>query len=111
MDGQDAAAPKPLVASVNQTGNLDTSADNREHPEHQKEKKTFTIQAFPNPPGENEGKTILGETKVTTNRQGEASFTLETTRRVRAGENVTATATGPGNNTSEFSDPLQAGSP
>ena len=67
--------------------------------------KRFTIQFFSNPPNENEGKTFLGQKRVTTNREGKVSFTFETSKRLPAGARITATATGPGGNTSEFSDP------
>jgi hypothetical protein len=73
-------------------------------PSTKKKKKRFTIQFFSNPQNEDEGKTFLGQKRVTTNRQGKASFSFETTRPLASGEKITATATGPGGNTSEFSD-------
>jgi CSLREA domain-containing protein len=74
-------------------------------PSTRKTKRTFLVQFFSNPAADpNEGRTFLGQKRVTTNRGGKASFTFETDR--VAGGTITATATGPGGNTSEFSDPL-----
>jgi len=81
-------------------GTLDSTPSTR------KKKKRFTIQFFSNPQNEDEGQTFLGETKVTTNKQGKASFNFEPTQPISSGDRITATATGPGGNTSEFSDPL-----
>ena len=78
-------------------------------PSTKKKKKTFTIQFFSNPQNEDEGKTFLGQKRVTTNRQGQVSFSFETTRPLTSGEKITATATGPGGNTSEFSDARTVG--
>jgi Right handed beta helix region len=75
-------------------------------PSTKKKKKRFTIQFFSNPQNEDGGKTFLGQTRVTTNKQGQASFSFETTTPLNTGDRITATATGPGGNTSEFSDPL-----
>jgi hypothetical protein len=69
-------------------------------------KKEFIVQFFANPQNEDEGKTFLGQKKVTTNLQGTVSFTFETTKPLSVGDRITATATDPGGNTSEFSDPL-----
>ena len=79
-------------------GKLDSTPSTR------KKKKSFTVQFFSNPQNEDEGKTFLGQKRVTTNRQGKASFSFETSQTVSAG--VTATATDASGNTSEFSDPL-----
>jgi hypothetical protein len=81
-------------------GTLDSTPSTR------KKKRSFTIQFFSSPSGEDEGETFLGQTKVRTNRQGLASFSFEITRTLPQGDRITATATGPGGNTSEFSDPL-----
>jgi CSLREA domain-containing protein len=72
-------------------------------PSTKKKKKSFTVQFFSNPQNEDEGKIFLGQKKVTTNRQGKASFSFETSKPVSA--RVTATATDASGNTSEFSDP------
>ena len=66
---------------------------------------TFRVQLFSNPSGMNEGKTLLGSQTVSTNGAGDASFTFSTQKEIRLGQNITATATGPGGNTSEFSAP------
>ncbi|MGH3147723.1 MAG: CSLREA domain-containing protein [Rubrobacter sp.] len=65
--------------------------------------KTFLIQFFSNPSGE-EGKTFRGHKNVTTDASGDATFTFTTTGKVGVGQTMTATATGAGN-TSEFSAP------
>jgi CSLREA domain-containing protein len=64
--------------------------------------KTFTLQFFSNPAGENEGKTFLAQRSVTTNANGNAPFTFSFGVAVPAGQTVTATATRL-NSTSEFS--------
>jgi hypothetical protein len=66
--------------------------------------KTFAVRFFSNPPGENEGKTLLGQRAVTTNANGNATFEAAFAKAVTAGRTVTATATGP-EGTSEFSAP------
>jgi CSLREA domain-containing protein len=73
--------------------------------------QTFTIRFFANPvfsPAGYEGKRYLGLKRVTTDENGDASFTRQMAGAVRAGQVITATATGPGGNTSEFSGPRQA---
>ena len=67
--------------------------------------KIFTVQFFSNPEGGDEGKTLLGSKSVTTNGTGNLSFTFSTKKAIRLGQNITATATGPSGNTSEFSAP------
>lgn len=69
---------------------------------------TFTIQFFSNPKkdtsGFGEGRTFLGEkTNVTTDGDGNATFTFVPPQRVPRGQFITATATDPEGNTSEFS--------
>jgi hypothetical protein len=63
---------------------------------------TFLIQYFSNPSG-NEGKTFIGQRSVTTDGSGNVTFPFSPAQRVGVGRTVTATATGPGGNTSEFS--------
>jgi len=67
--------------------------------------KTFNVQFFSNPEGTDEGKTLLGSKSVSTDGSGNVSFSFSTTKAIRLGQNITATATGPGGNTSEFSAP------
>jgi hypothetical protein len=67
--------------------------------------KTFLIEFFSNPSGENEGKTPLGQKLVTTNSEGNVFFTFASSEAVPAGQSITATATDSGRNTSEFSAP------
>lgn len=69
--------------------------------------KTFQIQFFSNPAGTDEGETLIGETSVTTNANGDASFEFVTSNPTAVGQNITATATGSATgNTSEFSAPV-----
>ena len=67
----------------------------------------FTIEFFANaaadPSGSGEGQTFLGRVTSTTNGSGNASFTTALSSTVPAGQFVTATATDPNGNTSEFS--------
>jgi hypothetical protein len=65
--------------------------------------RTFTVQFFANPPATDEGKTFLGQKTVTTDADGEVPISFRT--RKRAAGSVTATATDPAGNTSEFSAP------
>jgi hypothetical protein len=69
--------------------------------------RTFTIQLFSNPPGEDEGKTFIGQvTGVKTDSNGNASFSKSVTRkRAPVGSAITATATDSNGNTSELADP------
>ena len=68
---------------------------------------TFLIQFFANnscdPSGFGEGETFIGSTSVTTDNNCNASFTVTLPAAVGAGKRITATATAPLNNTSEFS--------
>jgi ELWxxDGT repeat protein len=62
----------------------------------------FYASAAADPTGYGEGAIYLGSTTVTTNSLGDAPFTV-TLPAVPAGQVITATATGGGSNTSEFS--------
>ena len=62
---------------------------------------TFTLQFFSGPAMDLEGKKFLGQTSVTTDASGNASFTFKAKKKA-AGE-ATATAADPNGNTSEFS--------
>jgi uncharacterized repeat protein (TIGR01451 family)/CSLREA domain-containing protein len=68
---------------------------------------TYTIELFSNPAcdpsGNGEGETFVGRTAVTTNAAGLGNFSVALTTPVAAGRVLTATATDPINNTSEFS--------
>jgi Domain of unknown function DUF11 len=72
----------------------------------------FTVQFFANnvadPSGRGQGKTFLGQlTNVVTNTDDFASFTAALSTLARPGQFVTATATDPSGNTSEFSQDIQ----
>jgi CSLREA domain-containing protein len=68
---------------------------------------TFTVEFFTSnacdPTGFGEGKTLLGRKSVTTGAGGTISFRFTTTAMVGAADFITATATDPSGNTSEFS--------
>jgi hypothetical protein len=71
---------------------------------------TFTLDFYASaaaaPTGFGEGATFLGSRVVTTSLLGFASFTATFASVVPAGQVITATATAPGGNTSEFSEAL-----
>jgi titin len=72
---------------------------------------TFRLEFYSNaagdPSGFGEGETFIGSTMVTTDGSGNNSFTVTFPITVPAGHVITATATDPGNNTSEFSGVLK----
>ncbi len=67
----------------------------------------FRLEFFSNsacdPTGHGEGESFLGSTMVTTDGGGDVSFTVTFPPTLAAGTSITATATDPSNNTSEFS--------
>lgn len=65
--------------------------------------KTFTIEFFSNPSGD-EGKKFLGKKSVTTDASGNASFTFAPATAISVGQTVTATSDST-HETSEFSAP------
>jgi hypothetical protein len=69
--------------------------------------ETFHLEFFASPTanasGYGEGKTYLGDTSVTTDPSGNASFSVTVPVGSLVGQVLSATATDPGNNTSEFS--------
>jgi len=72
---------------------------------------TFTLEFFSNTAcdssGHGEGEALLGSTLVMTNGSGDAFFTFSFPSPLALGDNLTATATDPANNTSEFSACLE----
>ncbi|HEV3204021.1 MAG TPA: hypothetical protein VGY77_06550, partial [Gemmataceae bacterium] len=68
---------------------------------------TYTIEFFVNsvcnPSGFGEGETFLGSAMVTTDGAGNAGFSITFDGAVDPGRFITATATDPGGNTSQFS--------
>ena len=77
-------------------------------PSTRKKTRTFTIQLFSStekdPSDFGEGQTFLGQTQVTTNKQGKASFGFSPSQKIPVGHFVTATATRKDTgDTSEFS--------
>jgi hypothetical protein len=90
------SARKSATGTSTVKGTLDSTPDS-----------TFLVQFFSNPSGANEGKTLLGSQTVSSNGSGDLSFSFSTKKAIKLGQNITATATGPGGNTSEFSAPRQ----
>jgi len=94
------ATTTPIGTAIN--GTLNSTPSTRK-------KSTFTIQFFSNPAadspsGYGEGQTYLGQTQVTTDRQGNASFGFAPAQPVSVGRYITATATNTKTGgTSEFS--------
>jgi trimeric autotransporter adhesin len=72
--------------------------------------QTFTLQFYSNPSG-SEGKKFLGLKAVSTDAGGKASFTFKLVKKLTVGQTITATATGTGGNTSEFSTPRRVVAP
>jgi CSLREA domain-containing protein len=72
-----------------------------------KPSQTYKVQLFSNPASTNEGKKFLGQKSVTTGADGKVSFAFEPAQAVKVGQAVTATATDPDGNTSEFSESLE----
>ena len=64
--------------------------------------RTFLLQFFANPAGEDEGRLYVGERTVTTDGNGAARFAITLQPAIPAGRTITATATG-ADGTSEFS--------
>jgi CSLREA domain-containing protein len=96
-----AAMTDGLGTFCNIAGSLDSAAST-----------TYRIELFAStaadPSGFGEGQRYLGTTNVTTNAAGTVTFGLTLAANLAAGEFVTATATDPANNTSEFGPALLA---
>jgi CSLREA domain-containing protein len=68
----------------------------------------FVVRFFSNPSNDNEGKRYLGQMSVQTDENGNTgAFTFSPEQRVGLGQRITATATDPAGNTSEFSAPRE----
>ena len=65
--------------------------------------RTYLVQFFSNPGGTGQGETLIGQRTVTTSSRGRASCSFRKLPGVALGRTITATATDPGGNTSEFS--------
>jgi hypothetical protein len=78
---------KPVITSAKNTSGATTVKANL----NCTPAKTFTVQFFSNPSGE-EGKKYIGQKLVTTDASGNASFTFKPASKVAAGQMITATA-------------------
>jgi len=91
---------KPVIRSARTGGKTTVSARLNSTPN-----RTFRVQFFSNPSGTNEGKKFIGQKSVTTDGSGNVSFAFSPAQKVGLGRTITATATSPAGNTSEFSAP------
>jgi hypothetical protein len=99
-DGPNELQNKPLLTSaVSSSGTTTIKGRLNSNPND-----TFAMQFFGNLPGTDEGKTFLGQ-KVKTDSDGLVRFRKKVTPAVKAGREITATATDSGDNTSELSAP------
>ena len=99
--GPNALQNKPVLSSA-KTGSLKTTITGKLNAGHRD--FDYLIQFYSNPSGTNEGKKFIGEKIVTTDASANANFTFSPASKVGLGQNITATATDPGGNTtSEFS--------
>jgi hypothetical protein len=101
-DGSNTLQNKPALTSAETTG-IRTTIEGRLN---STPNRTFTIRFFSTPvfsPAGYEDKNFLGSKSVTTDENGDVPFTRQMAVAVRTGQALTATATGPGGNTSEFS--------
>jgi hypothetical protein len=92
----------PVIESVSSSGGMTTISGKLNSAAN----TTYRIEFFANdatdPTGFAEGDTFIGSTNATTNTSGDASFNVSFAQ-IGADQRVTATATDPNNNTSEFS--------
>jgi uncharacterized repeat protein (TIGR01451 family) len=104
LNGGNNNQPFPTVTSVTSTGTTTTITGSL----HAAPVSTFVVQFFsspaPNPSGFGEGRTFLGQINVTTDGNGDATFNTTLSVAVAADQYITATATDPNNNTSQFSE-------
>lgn len=93
----------PVLTSVTNSGSNTTIQGSL----NSRPSAAYTLQFFANAAADStgfgEGQTFLGATSVTTDSSGNASFTVTLPVAVLAGQVVSATATDPTGNTSEFS--------
>jgi CSLREA domain-containing protein len=105
-EGPNTLQNKPVLTSATSTGSHITIEGRLSSTPS----STFTIRFFTNPlfaPFGYEGRRYIGVSNVSTDANGEVTFSRDLAVSLPAGQVVTATATGtgPGGNTSEFSDP------
>ncbi|KAA2241371.1 DUF11 domain-containing protein [Chitinophaga agrisoli] len=100
----------PVLTAVNTSGGNTTIQGTLNSMPNTAYKLEFFSNAACNPAGFGEGQTFLGSETVTTNASGDAPFSVVLTGvALSPGAVVTATATDPANNTSEFSACLSGG--
>jgi CSLREA domain-containing protein len=101
--GPNALQNFPLITSATTSGGSTTIEGRLNSAPDKADSRTFKIQFFSNPSG-NEGKNFIGQKSVTTTANDTtATFTFSPNQAVPAGQKITATATDPAGNTSEFS--------
>jgi CSLREA domain-containing protein len=99
--GANALQNKPVITSA-KTGDGSTTVRGKLN---SAPNRTFKVQFFSNPSGTDEGKVFIGQKSVTTDGSGNVSFAFSPAQKVGLGRTITATATSPAGNTSEFSAP------
>jgi CSLREA domain-containing protein len=107
-DGPNTLQNFPLLASARTVGDTTTiKARLTSRPG-----RVFVVRFFSNPPNTDEGKTFMGQKSVATDAGGDTGpFSFTPQLRVPAGRSISATATDPDANTSEFSVPRAVSSP
>lgn len=100
--GENNLQNKPALASATNGANGKTTIKGKLN---STPNQRVLIEFFANPPGENEGKTRLGQKLVTTDANGVVKFAFVPSQAVPTKQRITATATDSGRNTSEFSGP------
>ena len=100
----------PTLTSAKYSSGTTTIAGNLSG---QQPNTTYTLQFFANqtsaPAGAGQGQTLLGTATVTTDGSGDVTFTLSFTTQDTTDEFVSATATDPNGNTSEFAQNVTVG--
>ncbi len=92
---------KPVITSAkNASGRTTISGKLNSNPN-----RTFKVEFSSNPAGTDEGKTFVGQKVLTTDGSGRATLSFSPASKAALGQNITATATDPAGNTSEFSVP------
>jgi len=93
----------PILTNAQSTGTITIVRGTLNSAANQTFLLQFYATATPEPSGNIEGKTFLGDASVTTAASCNVAFTVQLTNIVTAGQWITATATDSANNTSEFS--------
>ncbi len=106
-DGSNNAQPFPVLSSATLSTSTNPGGTDVAGSLAAAASTSYTIEFFASPTGDpsgfGEGQFLIGSTGVTTNGAGSVNFTTPLAAAVPAGHVISATATGPLGNTSEFS--------